>query len=326
MSKKWQQLSSLIVGCGSIGKRHGRVLQSLGVGDIRACDPLSEMRSQMSIQCPCAKIYESFEDALADCPDTVFICTPPKLHISMIIQALNAGCDVFCEKPLSVSTEGIDDLETLVKEKDKKVMVGLCFRYHDGIVKAQQYLQTGRFGRIVSIRALMGEHLPDVRPDYHNLFSAKYGGAFDLMHDIDLALWFADKPVRKVRCFYGNYSDIGIQTPDLAEILINFEGNCLAGVHLDFFQRPRRRQFELICTKGVIIVEFSRWDVCKVSTYEAENTSWRHEDIKTERDDMFRAEDTEFLKAVAEDGQISCTIAEARESLEVVCAARQQTC
>ena len=81
---------------------------------------------------------------------------------------------------------------------------------------------------------------------------------------------------------------------------------------------------ELICTDGVIIVEFARWEHCTVSVYEAARQVWQHEELITERNDMFRAEDREFLQAVAEDRPITCTIAEARKSVEVVVAARRQ--
>jgi len=201
-------------------------------------------------------------------------------------------------------------------------MVALCFRYHEGLVRAKRYLDAGWVGRLVSVRALMGEHLPEVRPDYRTLFTSKYLGAFDLMHEIDLAIWYVGRPIRRVLAVSGRYSDIGIDAPDLAEIIIDFEDRCLAGIHLDFFQRPRRRQIELIGTGGVIIVEFARWDRCTVSVYEVATGKWKYEELVTERDDMFRAEDREFLQAVTEDKPIVCTIAEARKSVEVVAAAR----
>ncbi len=172
-------------------------------------------------------------------------------------------------------------------------------------------------------RALMGEYLPDVRPDYRDLFSAKHGGAFDLMHDIDLAIWYAGQRVRQVYSLNGTYSDIGIEAPDVVEILMGFKDRCLASVHLDFFQRPRRRQIELIGTDGVILVEFARWDRCTVRVYEAARGAWEQEELATDRDDMFRAEDREFLQAVAKDKPIACTVEEARRSVEVVLAAQQ---
>ena len=61
------------------------------------------------------------------------------------------------------------------------------------------------------MRLLMGEHLPDMRPDYLTLFSTKHGGAFDLSHEVDLAVWYADQPVRTVYALSATYADIGFE-------------------------------------------------------------------------------------------------------------------
>jgi predicted dehydrogenase len=323
MTKAWNELSVLVVGCGSIGKRHARVLASLGVADIRACDPAAEQRQSLSAETPSARMYDTYEAALRERPDTVLICTPPAMHIPMARQAIEAGCHVLTEKPLSDTLDGIDGLEVLAERCGKKVMVALCFRYHEGLVRAKQYLDAGRIGRLVSIRALMGEHLPDIRPDYRSLYLAVCNGAFELMHDLDLALWYAGQPVKRQHCAYGTYSDIGIQAPDLAEFLLDFEDRCVATVHLDFFQTPRRRQMELIGTKGAITVEFARWERCVLSVYEHCSGRWDVEELATDRDDMFRAEDREFLEAVAGDKPVRCTIAEGQKSLEVVLKAQR---
>lgn len=314
-------LSVLIVGCGSIGKRHARVLHEIGIRDLRACDPVAEQRKALRAQVPSVKLYDSFEAGVREQPACVFICTPPWLHVPQAMQAIRAGAHVFSEKPLSDSLDGVDELETFAARENKKVMLGLCFRFHDGLRRAKKLIDEGRIGRVVSIRALMGEHLPDVRPDYRTLFSAQKTGAFDLMHDIDLAIWFANQSVRRVQSTFGTFSDIDIAAPDLIELLIDFEDRCVATVHLDFFQRPRRRQIEIIGTHGVVIVEFARWERCTVSMFEA--GKWLHEELATDRDDMFRAEDREFLQAVVENKQIECTIAQARKSLEVVLAAQK---
>ena len=149
-----------------------------------------------------------------------------------------------------------------------------------------------------------------------------YSGAFDLMHDIDLAIWFADQPVKSVNALYGSYSDIGIKAPDIVEILMGFEDRCMATVHLDFFQQPRRRQIELIGTDGVMIAEFASWDEYTLSVYQAGKAEWDIIKEKTIRDDMFRDEDLEFLQIVADDKPVICGISEACKSLEVVLAAQ----
>lgn len=298
MLKNWNQQSVLIAGLGSIGQRHLRALRALGVTDIRACDPVAASVEKAKAFYPEIKIYPSFQEGLSSHPDAVYLLTPPKMHIPMALLALEGGCHVFCEKPLSDTLEGVDELYDKLSQTQKSLCIGLCFRYHQGIKRARALMDFNAVGRVVSIRSLMGEHFPSVRPDYKTLFSARYSGAFDLMHDLDLTLWFAGQPAQEIHCVYGSYSDIGIQAPDVVEILIGFPDRCTATVHLDFFQQPRRRQIELICTEGCIIVDFSTWDTCTVRVYRAHQKEWECHTFPTDRDDMFREESQAFLEHI----------------------------
>lgn len=319
---RFQELHVLLAGCGSIGKRHARILKELGVGRLTVCDPVPAQIEGLILETPSAEACSSFKAGLDAKPDAVFILTPPKQHVPMAIDAVRAGCHVFVEKPLSDSLDGVEPLAELVRRSASQVMIGLCFRYHRGLSKAKALLENGAIGRLISIRALMGEHLPQVRPDFQSLFSAQYSGAFDLMHDVDLAIWFANQRVEAVNAMYGTCSDIGISAPDLVEILIGFEDRCTASVHLDFFQRPRRRQIELIGSDGTIIVEFARWDQYTLSMYTPARTDWDSFTESVSRDDMFRDEDRAFLSAILENGKIDCTIDEGWKSLRVVAAAQ----
>jgi predicted dehydrogenase len=320
MNDEAKKLSVLIAGCGSIGKRHARILSDLGVEDIRVCDPSVEQLESLRQETPIVRPCDSYEVGLEAKPDCVWIMTPPHLHIPMATRALTAKCHVFCEKPLSESAARADELQRVVEGSGCKFMVGLCFRYHTGLLEAKAMLDAGRVGRLVSVRALMGEHIPDFRPDYKQVWcpAAISGGAFDLMHDIDLAIWYAGQDVARVESVFGQYSDIGMEAPDVVEVLMGFEDRCCASVHLDFFQRPRRRQIELIGTEGVITVEFASWDECTVSIWSNAVGAWEHTTTPTNRDDMFRDEDSAFLEAVVTDAPIHCTIAEAVKSVAVV--------
>jgi predicted dehydrogenase len=316
--KRWMDLKILVVGCGSIGKRHIRVLVSMGLKNIMAVDAVKEQLDELISEFPFVKPCSLYEEGLAQKPDAVFILTPTKMHIPMAIQAISAGCHVFIEKPLSSSMEGTEELKALAEKAGGKLMVGFCFRFHEGILKAKKLLSEGKIGRLVSIRALMGEYFPDMRPDYKTLYYARYSGAFELIHDLDLAIWFAGQPITKVEGIFGPYSDIGIEAPDTVEILLGFEDRCVATVHLDFFQSPRRRQLELIGTYGTIIVEFASWDEYTVSAFDRGTNHWETITCKTTRNDMFTAEDREFLQAVAEDRPVTCTVDEACKSQQVL--------
>ncbi len=318
-----KKLSALVIGFGSIGRRHTRILRELGLTDIRVCDPLPEMRARARDEFGIEQVYESCEDGLSAKPDTVFICSPTALHVEQAIQAVRAGADVFIEKPLSISLDRMDELDSLAKELGRTVMVGHCFRFHEGLRKTKGWLTEGRIGRLLSIRAVMGEYIPKVMPNYQGMYISQYSGVYELMHDIDLALWFADKRPVRVFGIDGSFSDVGMKSPDMVEMLIEFENRCLANVHLDFFERARHRQTELLGTEGTIIVEFASWDKCNLSLYDAESDAWRHEELKTDRDDMFRDEDRVFLQAVVSRSAVPVDLAAGKLAVEVMLAAQE---
>lgn len=321
--RDWRELGVLVVGFGSIGRRHTRVLKEIGVADVRVADPVAELRAKAREEFGIERIYESYEDGLADRPDAVIICSPTALHVPQAMEAIRAGVDVLTEKPLSTSPDGIDELDDLARESGRIVMVAHCFRFHDGLRRAKAWLDEGRIGRLVSTRVVFGEYIPDVMPNYRNMYISQYSGCYELMHDIDLALWFAGRSPSRAYGVDGSYSDVGMASPDLAVMIIEFPDRCVATVQLDFFERVRHRQTELLGTEGTIIVEFARWDRCTCSLYEAKTGEWHHEELATDRDDMFREEDRIFLQAVVERSPVPVDIAEGRKAIEVIAAVQE---
>ena len=320
----WLNQSVLIAGCGSIGRRHARVLHDLGIVDIRVCDPSLARIEAITTEIPVHRTYLDYADGLHDQPDAVLIGTPPELHIPMAIQALDAGLHVFSEKPVSDSLDQIDELGQAIKRSDKVYMVGLCFRYHGGLTLAKKYLEEGRIGRLVSIRLRMSENLAKVRPDYKSMCTLKQLGTYDLSHEVDLACWFADAPVTEIQAMHGVYSDLGFTAPDIAQLNLRFGDRCLASVYLDFFSKPRTRFTELMGTEGTITVKFGDWQQCTVSVYETYRSQWWKQVVPTERDFMFRSEDTEFLQAIANGATTQCPLSEGIKSLRIISTALAQ--
>lgn len=319
MNEKYAPLRILTAGCGSIGKRHVQVLTELGLTQITACDPSAAQRESLQALFPQVKVTDDYDQALKTGNfDAVFILTPTGMHLDMAQKALQAGCHVFIEKPLANSSEGVEKLTDLAREKGLKVMVGFCFRYHEVLKRAKDLLEAGVIGRLINIRALMGEPFAEIQPNYMNMYYSKYSGAFELVHDLDLALWYSGQKVEDVHAVYGPFSDMGMASPDSIELLLRFEDRMAATVHLDFFQHPRRRQMELIGVKGTIIVEFASWDEATLSYYNTDNRRWESQTYPTKRNDMFRDEDAEFLDAILEKKEIVCTVDEALRSLKVI--------
>lgn len=122
-------MAGLIIGYGRAGKRHGKLLDELGI-DWFAFDPLLlDAVRPLSFPSP-----ETLEEALlvfeAEPGDFALIATPPRLHLAQIRQCLDAGLPVLCEKPLCGLGQLAEADALLGHPGAGKVMVGFNYRYH----------------------------------------------------------------------------------------------------------------------------------------------------------------------------------------------------
>lgn len=317
----------LIIGLGSIGQRHLRNLKVLGVQDFLAWRirnrPLPEPLEG------CLKVYSSLSQALESKPHVVFICNPPSFHVPIAIQAAKAGCHLFIEKPLSNSWDGVDELLSLVREKKLITMVGFNLRFHPGMQLVKSLLEEKKIGRVVNVRAQVGQYLPDWHPseDYRGTYSASrdLGGGviLDLIHELDYTRWLVDE-VSEVLCFAGRLSSLEIETEDMAEILLRFKNGVIGNVHMDYVQRSPSRTCQITGEEGTIVWDYYANEVRLFQSHQPKWQVFRQEGF--ERNDMYLAEIAHFLACLegrekpvvdAEDGAKVLRLAlSARESAE----------
>ena len=250
----------LIAGLGSVGRRHFRNLVSLGEKDIvllrshRATLPDDELAG-----CP---VETDLREALKKHkPNAVIVASPTSLHLETAIPAAEAGCHILLEKPISHSTERLDQLEKAVKESGSKILVAFQFRFHPGLIRAKQLISDGEIGRVISAHVHFGEYLPAWHPweDYRKGYAgrADMGGGVVLTqcHALDYLPWLIGK-VKSVWGFTAKLSDLEVDVEDTAKIGLRFESGALGSLHLDFNQQPPSHHFEIIGTKGTL-----KWDL-----------------------------------------------------------------
>jgi len=255
----------LIAGLGSIGRRHMRNLIALGEKDIvlfrtrKATMPDDELAG--------FPVEIDFTEALKKHkPDAVIVGNPTSMHLDIAIPAAEAGCAVLLEKPISNSTERLDQLESAVKKSGSMVLVAFQFRFHPGLMRAKQLISDGEIGRIISAHVHFGEYLPAWHPweDYRQGYAARadMGGGVVLTqcHSLDYLPWLVGK-VRSAWGFTAKLSDLEVDVEDTAEIGLRFESGALGNLHLDFNQQPPAHRFEIIGTKGTI-----KWDLSDGAT------------------------------------------------------------
>jgi len=137
-----------VLGCGHWGKNLVRSFAALGA--LRAvCDANPAILAGLHEQYPGLKTSMSYSDLLDDPSiQAVVIATPAAHHYPHARQALEAGKDVFVEKPLALEVQEARFLSELADRESRILMVGHVLRYHPGILKLKELVDGGTLGRI----------------------------------------------------------------------------------------------------------------------------------------------------------------------------------
>ncbi|QWX84881.1 Gfo/Idh/MocA family oxidoreductase [Cellulophaga sp. HaHaR_3_176] len=149
------KLKVLISGTGFAGQGHADAFRAYGaevVGIVgRTESVVKEVASKMNI--PYAST--DWKQALKDCqPDIVSIATPGGAHYETIIQAIEFGCHIFSDKPLTHSGESAVELYELAKRKNIKTAFASSFRYMPCILHAKELVASGAIGEPVEVECI----------------------------------------------------------------------------------------------------------------------------------------------------------------------------
>ena len=142
----------LVVGYGSIGRRHLRNLIELGQNDIVLLRSHKSTLSEEEIRD--IPVETTIEAALAHRPDGVIIANPTALHPAAAIPAMKAGCAVFMEKPISDSFEKLGEMREALQCNNGRFQMGFQFRFHPGLNKMRELINSGRIGKPLSFHVL----------------------------------------------------------------------------------------------------------------------------------------------------------------------------
>lgn len=311
-------LKIFVVGIGSIGRRHSDVLYtSLGCKNIILWDPIPENAIAHAKKYPGMAVADSFESGLAQNPDAVFICSPPALHMKQAEAAILAGCHVMVEKPLALDMESLAGVMELAKEKRRFVSVALCNRYHKGMQRLKEIIDSKVIGKVINIRSTMCEFFPKSRPDYKQTYYVKYNGCFELIHAVDFAVWIAGGRPKEIYGIYGSDADIGFESPDNAEILFRTDNGVTCSVNLGFYRFPSQAELFVYGTNGSCELRYTHTGY-NIRLFTRESGCWSEESEEgLYRNMMFEAEDGEFLKSIVSGVYAGCDMEDASRAVKI---------
>jgi predicted dehydrogenase len=265
----------LIMGLGGIGQRHLRNLRRLQGSDLEiiAYDPrpnppvltdLLKVEEGASLEKKYnLVIFSDMEQALAQKPQAAFICNPTSLHVPAALRAAGEGCALFIEKPLSHNLEHVDELINLVESRGLAAAVGYQMRFHPCLQRLHALVEEKKIGRILSVRAVVGEYLPgwhtyeDYRQSYASRQDLGGGVILSQIHELDYLYWMFGLP-RRIFGLGGHLSSLEVDVEDTADILMEcmVDGRHLPiSLHQDYIQNPSSRSCEIVGDAGKILVD-----------------------------------------------------------------------
>jgi|ERR1035437_162667 predicted dehydrogenase len=325
----------LIVGMGGIGQRHVRNLRTLLGNDIEiiayrvrrliiAVSEKLEVEAGVDVEKKYSvRVFNDLDEALAQNPDIAFVCNPSSLHIPLAIRIAEQGCHLFIEKPLSHNNENVEKLASIIKQKNLVSLIGYQMRFHPCIQKLKSVIDCNRIGKILAVRAQVGEYLPAFHKyeDYRQMYASKkeLGGGVVLsqIHELDYLYWFFGLPLR-IFALGGHLSSLEIDVEDIASVLMEFKyQDAIFPVHLhmDFVQRPPSRTCDIIGDKGRVNVDINA-NTVKVfgdDGYILEESSFKN----FNRNQMFLDELNHFLSCIQNNQKSIVTIQDGMQSLRM---------
>lgn len=253
----------LIVGHGSIGKRHLKLARQLHpTSDIRI---LRHQKDNLVPENANGCFYD-LESALVFKPQIAVIANPAPFHLNVALPLAKLGVHLLIEKPLSDSAAEIANLIEVCKRRRCVLMTGYNLRFMPSLVRFRELIRNEKIiGKIASVRSEIGQYLPTWRQgiDYRNGVSAKKelgGGALlELSHEIDYLCWIFGR-VDWVIAALSRQGDLDIDVEDTAHLLLGFEPvegetQTVASLNMDFIRHDTTRGCVVIGSEGTL-----RWN------------------------------------------------------------------
>jgi predicted dehydrogenase len=226
----------LIVGYGSIGKRHAQNLISLGYQPV------------ILTKYPDKNELITFIDNFDNCADVEYciIATQTANHYKDFKKVIDSTeCKNFLlEKPIDCNLKKAKNILNIAISNRIKVHVAYDMRFINVFEKIKTFLKT-ELENIRLVKIVAGQYLPEWRPsrDYRLSYSAnKYMGGgvdLDLSHEIDYMLWLFGYPVKKILLCKKKISGLEIDSPDYFKGLYEYP-RFIVDVELDYFRKLER--------------------------------------------------------------------------------------
>ena len=322
----------LIIGLGSAGQRHLRILikilgkkntefyclrttkRNLIIDDNLKTKKTKSLSKYYNINDIEAKnVYDhKFE--------IVFITNPIYRHMHYALKFAKRGSHLFIEKPLSHNLKDTDKLIKLVKKNKIKICVGYQLRFHPGIRLLKKFLLEKKLGKLLSGTFHFGEYLPLMHKyeDYtktHMAQKRQGGGALlCLSHEVDLVRFLLGEP-KIVKSSIKKKSNLNMDVEDTVEAKLKYQKDTFINLEINFTDNPPEHFIYLKFKNGFILWDYIDKYVLYVNS--KLNLKKKINFKKHSRNSMFISQAKNFLNSIKKKEKIISDINNGLKTLKL---------
>ncbi len=257
--------STALSGAGYWGRNLLRSLNELGVL-AKVCDSNTETLSELRGKYPGVAFTSDFNDLLSDnAIESIVIASPAVMHFQQAMAALEAGKDVFVEKPLAMSPDEGEKLVAAAKIRGRILFVGHILNYHGAILKMKGIISEGTIGRIqyvYSNRLNLGK----IRREENILWSFA-------PHDISIILNLIGEEPSEVECTGSNFLHQNIA--DITMTNLKFPSGAGAHIFVSWLNPFKEQRLVVVGTKGMLVFDDTK-DTDQKLLFYPHTIEWRN--------------------------------------------------
>jgi predicted dehydrogenase len=217
----------LLIGLGGFGRNHLRAWHEMGLG-ANLC--VAELNPELHHECrifgmPAERITTDFRTFL-DQVEIVDIVTPSTSHFPLCKAAIEAGKNVFVEKPMTMTSVEAEALAALVMSRGRIMQVGYYYRFHPIAHWLKEQIRQGALGEL---RYFSGNFMgfKRARTDVGVTHT-------DGIHFLDLFNWLVGSPPDEVHAVVRDHFGRGME--DCSIVLLRYPGGAIAKVESGYIQ------------------------------------------------------------------------------------------
>ncbi len=310
-----------VIGVGSMGQNHARVLAEMGelAG---VADPDAKAGKAVSSRFGCP-YFPDHKSLIASAVDAVSVCVPTNLHFSVGMDVIAAGRHLLVEKPLCDNVEDASKLVRAARAAGVVLAVGHIERHNPVVDSAKRHLEAGTWGQLITAGARRVSNFPDRVRDV--------GVIMDLaIHDVDVLRYLVGSPVASVFAVGGRQRHEAFE--DHATILLSFADGVNGYVEVNWLTPMKVRKLSLTCLRNFVEIDYTAQAMTISSStlgpldpanlYQVPlDFDIRHVNLRKE--EPLRREIQDFLNAVKEKREPKVNGEDAVETLRVLEAAAE---